>query len=84
MLGIPLFGQGLLQLLVQAPQLALLAVAGIIGLLVLPHGGFGLIHGIVQPVQVVGALDAHRDLIFLLAQESTHSVYTRCRAAGSG
>lgn len=72
MLGIPLFGQGLLQLLVQAPQLALLAVAGIIGLLVLPHGSFGLIHGIVQPVQVVGALDAHRDLIFLRAQESTH------------
>lgn len=38
MLGIPLFGQGPLQLLVQAAQLALLAVAGIIGLLVLPHG----------------------------------------------
>ena len=82
MLGIPLFGQGLLQLLVQAPQLALLAVAGIIGLLVLPHGSFGLIHGIVQPVQVVGALDAHRDLIFLLAQESTHLVHSHPHAVG--
>ena len=82
MLGIPLFGQGPLQLLVQAAQLALLAVAGIIGLLVLPHGSFGLIHGIVQPVQVVGALDAHRDLIFLRAQESTHLVHSHPHAVG--
>ena len=46
----------------------------------------GLIHGIVQPVQVVGALDAHRDLIFLRAQESTHLVHShpRCRSGWFG
>ena len=33
-------------------------------------------------MQVVGALDAHRDLIFLRAQESTHLVHSHPHAVG--
>ena len=45
MLGIPLFGQGLLQPSRSGPAAwRSWPLPGIIGLLALPHGGFGLIH----------------------------------------
>ena len=74
MLGVPLLGQGALQLFVQALELTLLPVAAVVGQLVLLHGLLGLVHGRFQLAQIVGVLDAHRDLAVLLPQEHAHPV----------
>ena len=73
-LGVPLLGQGALQFFVQALELTLLPVAAVVGQLVLLHGLLGLVHGRFQLAQIVGVLDAHRDLAVLLSQEHAHPV----------